>query len=428
MRLASIVLLVAVMSIDAAAQGPEGFNYDEARVRAYVLPDLLAIPGGETVSTPDAWRTRARPRWMKLLADNEYGRILDPVPVTAERVETGAGPAGTRRVQARLRLGHGPDAPATEVLLYLPPGAGEGTRAPTFLHLNFGGNHAETADAAVRIPQGWVPNGKDTGVTDNRAKAESRGTLARRWPVERLAERGYATATASYCDLFPDRSDGRPASVLPGLGFADDDAGAAPDEPGAISTWAWQLSRILDWLVTLPEIDPRRVIVVGHSRLGKTALWAGAADERFAMVVSNNSGCGGAALERRNFGETVKRITTSFPHWFCPTFASWADRETEMPIDQHVVLAMTAPRPLYVASASEDLWADPRGEFLGCVAAEAAWKLFGGEGLGTTEFPPTDTPVGRSIGYHVRAGAHDILAADWERFADFADRVLPPRR
>lgn len=428
---ALLVPFLAAMSNPAPGQTPqEEFNYDETKVRAYELPALLAGPDGAAIDSADAWRTLARPRWMKLLAEQEYGRILPAVPVTADEVERGEGPGGTRRVQARLRLGHGPDAPTTEVLLYLPPApqGAEGRRFPAFLHLNFGGNHAETADPAVWIPRGWVPNGKDTGVTDNRASPASRGTLAHRWPVATLTGRGYAMATASYGDTFPDRADGRAASALPSLGFTGDDARVAPDEPGAISTWAWQLSRILDWLVTLPEIDPTRVIVVGHSRLGKTALWAGAGDERFAMVVANESGCGGAALERRNFGETVRRITTSFPHWFCPAFAGWAGRETEMPLDQHVVLAMTAPRPLYVASAAEDLWADPRGEFLGCLAAAPAWRLFGREGLGTDVFPAVDVPVGRTIGYHVRAGKHDILEVDWARFADFADRVLAPKR
>ena len=428
-----LLVLLAAMTHDAHAQPPEEFNEDESKVEAYTLPDLLVGPDGEEVTTPEGWRTVARPRWMEILEEQEYGRRPAPVPVTAEKVERGEGPGGTRRIQARLRLGQGPDAPATEVLLYLPPlslppdrpGA---ARFPTFLHLNFGGNHAETADPAVRIPAGWVPNGKETGVTENRALAASRGTLAHRWPIDRLAARGFATATAYYGDVFPDRADGRAESALPSLGYESDRARLAPDEPGAISTWAWQLSRILDWLVTLPEIDPERVIVVGHSRLGKTALWAGAGDERFAMVVSNESGCGGAALERRNFGETVRRITTVFPHWFCPNFAGWAGRAPEMPFDQHVLLAMTAPRPLYVASAAEDLWADPRGEFLAAVAAAPAWELFGKEGLGTADFPAPDAPVGGSIGYHVRSGAHDLLAWDWERFADFAEKALPRGR
>ena len=428
--------LAMSMTPDASAQPPkEEFNYDEAKVRAYTLPELLMIPAGggpdgEAVSTPEAWRTIARARWLGLLEATEYGRLLPAVPVTAEQVERGPGPDGSTRIQARLRLGHGPDAPATEVLLYLPsPSRGDKPeRLPTFLHLNFGGNHAESSDPAVRVPSGWVPNGKDTGVDDNHAKASSRGTLASRWPVKLLHDRGYATATAYCGDVFPDHADGRKASVLPSLGYAvGDERMVSGDEPGAISTWAWQLSRILDWLVTLPEIDPTRVIVVGHSRLGKTALWAGAGDERFAMVVSNESGCGGAALERRNYGETVRRITTSFPHWFAPTFATYADRETELPIDQHVVLAMTAPRPLYVSSAVEDRWADPRGEFLAAVAAGPVWELFGKVGLGTDTYPAVDTAIGNSIGYHVRSGPHDITAVDWGHFVDFATRVLPAK-
>ena len=426
--------LAMSMTPDASAQPPkEEFNYDEAKVRAYTLPDLLMIPeggdpDGEAVSTPEAWRTIARARWLGLLESTEYGRLLPAVPVTAEEIERGPGPDGSTRIQARLRLGVGPDSPATEVLVYLPsPSRGDKPeRLPTFLHLNFGGNHAESTDPAVRIPSGWVPNGKDTGVDDNHAQASSRGTLASRWPVKLLHDRGYATATAYCGDVFPDHADGRKASVLPSLGYAvGDERMVSGDEPGAISTWAWQLSRILDWLVTLPEIDPTRVIVVGHSRLGKTALWAGAGDERFAMVVSNESGCGGAALERRNYGETVKRITTSFPHWFAPTFATYADRETELPIDQHVVLAMTAPRPLYVSSAVEDRWADPRGEFLAAVAAGPVWELFGKVGLGTDTYPAVDTAIGNSIGYHVRSGPHDITAVDWGHFVDFATRVLP---
>ncbi len=428
--------LAMSMTPDASAQPPkEEFNYDEAKVRAYTLPDLLMIPegsapDGEAVSTPEAWRVAARPRWLGLLESTEYGRLLPAVPVTAEEIERGPGPDGSTRIQARLRLGVGPDSPATEVLVYLPsPSRGDKPeRLPTFLHLNFGGNHAESTDPAVRIPSGWVPNGKDTGVDDNHAKVSSRGTLASRWPVKLLHDRGYATATAYCGDVFPDHADGRKASVLPSLGYAvGDERMVSGDEPGAISTWAWQLSRILDWLVTLPEIDPTRVIVVGHSRLGKTALWAGAGDERFAMVVSNESGCGGAALERRNYGETVKRITTSFPHWFAPTFATYADRETELPIDQHVVLAMTAPRPLYVSSAVEDRWADPRGEFLAAVAAGPVWELFGKVGLGTDTYPAVDTAIGSSIGYHVRSGPHDITAIDWGHFADFATRVLPAK-
>jgi len=400
-------------------------NHDEAAVRTFTLPDMLAGPSGAAVATAEEWRTTARPHQLQVLEKFVYGRQLPAVPVTVvatvERADvTLAGDVPAVRLQATLRLGAAADAPTTDVLLYLPKTE---ERVPVFLNLNFRGNHAEHADPEIRLSTAWMPDDKAAAIENHRATEASRGTSNARWPVESMLSRGYGMATAYCGDVFPDRADGRPASALKSLGRPVEGALAA-DEPGAIATWAWQLSRILDWLITLPEVDPAKVIVVGHSRLGKTALWAGACDERFAMVVSNNSGCGGAALSRRNFGETVAVITARFPHWFCPAFATYADREVELPCDQHTLLAMVAPRPLSVASAVEDRWADPRGEFLSCVAAEPAWKIFGLTGLGTQEMPAVDTPVGQTIGYHVRTGRHEMLAYDWHRFADLADRTL----
>jgi hypothetical protein len=401
-------------------------NYDEASVREFTLPPVLTGPDGLPAATAEDWRTKSRPHQLRLLEESVYGRRLPAVPVqpqpSIERTDVElAGEIPAVRIQARLRLGAAPDAAVTDVLLYLPQSAAP---VPVFLNLNFKGNQAEHPDPGIRLSQAWLPDDAPIGIVDHRATAASRGTLARRWPVEQMLARGYGMATACYGDVFPDRDDGRAASALASLGHpvADD---LPPDEPGAIAVWAWQLSRILDWLVTLPEVDARRVIVVGHSRNGKAALWAGAADERFAMVVSNESGCGGAALSRRNYGETVAAITKRFPHWFCPAFATYADRELELPCDQHSLLALVAPRPLYVASAVDDRWADPRGEFLAAVAAEPAWRLFGLSGLGTSDYPPVDSPIGTTIGYHVRSGKHDLLEYDWQRFADFADRTLP---
>ena len=438
---------VAHVLVSGAADAAEP-NYDEAVVRTFTLPDPLAGPNGTSAATPEAWRGAARPHQFQLLERFVYGRRLPAVPVaTVGDVERAAvmlpGDVPAVRVQARLRLGLAADAPATEVLLYLPGAkdalpeakdaagaAGGPVRVPVFLALNFRGNQAEHSDPAIRLPTVWMPDDKAAGIVDNRATELSRGSSGARWPVEAMLGRGYGMATAYCGDFFPDRADGRAASVLASLGRPVT-GDLAPDEPNAIAAWSWGLSRILDWLVTLPEVDPAKVIVVGHSRLGKTSLWAGAGDERFAMVVSNESGCGGAALSRRNFGETVDVITKRFPHWFCPAFATYAGREVELPCDQHTLLAMVAPRPLYVASAVEDRWADPRGEFLSAVAAEPVWKLFGRVGLGTAEYPALDTPVGRTVGYHVRTGRHEMLAYDWHRFADHADRTLrgsePPR-
>jgi hypothetical protein len=418
----SLALQFVPSTRDTCAADP---NYDEAAVRQYTLPDLLAGPDGVAVSSAEEWTTTARPHQLELLERFVYGRRLPAVPVTVvghvERADVMLpGDVAAVRMQATLKLGAATDAPTTEVLLYLPKTE---HRVPVFLNLNFRGNHAEHPDPAIRLSTAWMPDDKAAAIENHRATEASRGTSAQRWPVESMLTRGFCMATAYYGDVFPDRADGRPASALKSLGRPVEGS-LPPDEPGAIATWAWQLSRILDWLVTLPEVDPGKVIVVGHSRLGKTALWAGACDQRFAMVVSNESGCGGAALSRRNFGETPDVITSRFPHWFCPTFATYANRETELPCDQHTLLAMTAPRPLSVASAVEDRWADPRGEFLSCVAAEPAWKLFGLTGLGTKDYPAVDTPVGQSIGYHVRTGRHDLIGYDWQRFADFADRTL----
>ncbi len=244
--------------------------------------------------------------------------------------------------------------------------------------------------------------------------------VARRIFPEVLA-RGYATGTIHYFDAFPDCPGGFGHSVYRLFHEPAELAGDCHDF-GAIGAWSWAISRALDYYESEPRIDRWRMIVHGHSRLGKTALWAGANDLRAALTVSNCSGCGGAALSRRNFGESLEWLLHWRPYWFHRNWQKYIEREEELPFDQHILLALLAPRLVYVDSATLDDYADPRGEFTSAKLAEPVWRLFGSPGLGEAEMPAADTPVGTDIGYHIRTGKHDMTLFDWNAIIDFADR------
>ncbi len=406
------------MMIPLRPQSQTPPNYDESRAGTYTLPELLVTDEGKKISTTKEWEQLQRPALLKKFTTQVYGRLPGrPENFHFEQTSQDGNALGGKAIRKEITLyfTEGNQGPRLHILLYLPKKSSG--PLPVFIGLNFQGNHSTQADPGITITDIWKslhPGNLDP----------ERGGQARRWPVEEILASGYGLATAYYEELEPDQPEGWRKGIRNTL---EQELEIKPHEWGAIGAWAWGLSRIMDYLESEPAVNVKQVVLTGHSRLGKAALWAGVNDQRFAIVVSNDSGESGAALSRRNFGETILRINTAFPHWFIDTYKTYNHSVDQLPVDQHMLLALVAPRPLYVASASEDQWADPRGEFLSAKHAEPAYALYGKKGLMTEHQPPADQPVGETIAYHLRTGIHDILLYDWQQYLRFANRHFKHR-
>lgn len=405
----SVVILTLMISvIDLAAQTNESWkaseavierlsgarpkvNYNEEKVPAYILPDPLMSANGRKVSNAGQW-TERRDEILELFRENVFGRVpsgsYDKSFIIVSKDEKAIGGLATLKM-VDIKISTGEKSLVIHLTLFTP---NTGKPSPVLL------------------------------LIDNRGPANtdpSRQKKSEFWPVEQAIARGYAMAVFYNADLDPDNFD----DFKNGIHALLDKGSRKSDSWGTISAWAWGASRCMDYLETDTDIDSKRVAVIGHSRGGKTALWAGAEDQRFSLVISNESGCSGAALARRRFGETVSVINTAFPHWFCLNYRKYNDNEDNMPVDMHMLLGLIAPRSLYVACADEDLWGDPAGSYMALQNALPVFSLFNPASTLPSHIPPLNTPVyGGNTGFHIRDGVHNMLLKDWNWFMDFADK------
>ena len=386
----------------------------------FVLPKLLTTESGEAITNADDWLNIRRPELLGLFEKHIYGKTPPDnfdVDYKIKSLESNGLPTNANAKEVIVTFSNGKAKAEMNILIFLPKESKKPT--PLFVGLNFHGNQIVSQDKSITLTKNYVINSGKLGVKDNKAEESSRGMRSERWPVQDIVNRGYGLATIHCGDMDPDFDDGFKNGIHQLMNENE------IKETSTIATWAWGLSRALDYFERDQKIDHTKVAVIGHSRLGKAALWAGATDERFALVISNDSGCGGAALSKRRFGETVNRINTSFPHWFNNKFKEYNDNEDALPIDQHMLVALMTPRPVYVASAQDDQWADPRGEYLSIYYSGEAYALFNAGSFESMESPAVDSPViNGKLGYHMRTGVHDITSYDWEKFMDFADIQL----
>ncbi|MCF6357610.1 MAG: hypothetical protein L3J54_07365 [Draconibacterium sp.] len=417
-----LFVLLFIFTTQIAFSQWNDVNYDESKVPQFVVPNPLKTFDGRKVRNVKKWEKKRRPELLEFFSENVYGKVpgelkISSVEVVEESNDAINGKANRKQVELTF-VKNGLSLDFT-ILIYLPKKV---EKAPLFMGYNFYGNHTVAEDVNVIISDSWARNNESFGIINNQLTEQSRGVRDNRWAIEKIIDAGYGLATIYYGEIDPDKDDF--TDGIHPLLYNDNQEEPANNEWGSIAAWSWGLSRCMDYFETDNDIDESKVIVFGHSRLGKTSLWAGATDQRFAAVISNDSGCGGAALSKRRFGETVWRINKNFPHWFCANFKEYSKNEQALPVDQHELIALIAPRPVYVASAEDDKWADPRGEFLSAFYATPVYKLYEKEGISTDKMPEVNQPVQNTVAYHIRTGKHDVTDFDWEQYIKWADAQL----
>ena len=387
------------------------------------LPDPLVMLDGTKVTTKEQWEQKRKPELKELFQHYMYGRLPpEPRVQKANLLFTDPNALGGKATLSEVKITF--EQPMLEhaihVLLIRPNGV---KQPPVFLGMNFCGNHTLLDHPKIHLPEGWVRN-SCPGAVNERATDKGRGGQQDVWNADLIVSRGYALASFYSGDVDPDTAD-----LSDGIGPAYwKDGKPAGDDAGTIALWAWGFHRAVDYLERVEgfQIDPKRIAVVGHSRNGKTALLAGAFDERIAMVIPLQAGCGGTAPSRTadTRAESVKRINTSFPHWFCDNFPLFNDQVERLPFDQHCLIALCAPRPVLLPNAEEDLWANPSGQFELLQAASPVYRLLGAEGVPASAKPEMNKLLDSRLGYFIRPGKHAMTRADWEVFLAYADKYF----
>ncbi len=427
-RIAALGFFVA-FGFGATAQQPAnrptlvaGFpvNYQEDSVGTYTLPDLLQCTDGQQVTTAKIWEKKRRPELLKQMEEIQFGKMPPrPAAMSFNVFDKGTPAFNGKAIRKQVTVYFTKDTSdhKMNLLIYLPAAAQK--PAPLLMNISFAAYNQIIDDTGLRVGDIWNREGK-------KIKADKPSVFGK-MNVEQFLDAGIGFATVYYGDIEPDFKDGIKYGIRKQY-LKSAQTETAPNEWGAIAAWAWGLSRAMDYFQTDKQIDSKRVALQGASRLGKTVLWAGVHDTRYKMVIASISGEGGAALSRRNYGETVQHITdpSRYLYQFAPNYHTYANKLNSLPFDAHMLVALMAPRPLLLQTGSTDYWSDPKGEFLSVIAAAPVYQLYNKKGPYTTQMPPAgDTSLlMNELGYFMHEGGHTVLPTDWAHMIEYMKKFL----